>query len=171
MEQNPQILHISYRENPSDSEYRWLKVNIVFRVFDEHEKIRCDLDSSDYVKTYLYEVENPEKITLHFAHTEMEWLETEGKGDLLQLKAFVTDPEHDISHLKRGGWQINPHQFLRKIEKFNVYRYNDYIEDNPVTRGALELLENLKENGSNGSRFVSFSTLIRSLMALDLFWD
>lgn len=170
MEQNPQILHLSYRESPSDSEYKWLKVNVVFRVFDEYEKGNCDADASDWTRTYLWEVEDPETIHLHFVNTKMEWSEADEKG-LTTLRDFVTDPQYDISHLKRSGWQTNFDQLLTKIEKFDVYRYYDYVEDNPVTRGALKLLEELKENGSNGSRFVPFSTLIRSLRVLHFFWD
>jgi len=170
MEQNPQILHLSYRESSSDSEYKWLKVNIVFKVFDEHERFSCDAEASEYTKTYLWEVEDPEVIHLHFLNTKMEWSEADEKG-LTTLKDFVTDPQYDIAHLKRSGWQSNFDQLLTKIEKFDVYRYHDYVEDNPATRGALKLLEELKENGSNGSRFVPFSTLTRSLRALHLFWD
>ena len=170
MEQNPQILHLSYRESPSDSEYKWLKVNVVFRVFDEHDRMRCDAEASDWTKTYLWEVGDPEAIRLHFVNTKMEWTET-GKEGPARLKGFVTDPQYDISRLKRSGWQTNFDQFLTKIEKFDAYRYYDYVEDNSVTRGALNLLEELKENGTNGSRFVTFSTLIRSLRVLNLFWD
>lgn len=170
MEKNPQILHLSYRESSSDSEYKWLKVNIVFKVFDEHERYSCDAEASDWTKTYLWEVEDPEAIHLHFSHTKMEWTET-SEGRLSRLKDFVTDPKYDISHLKRSGWQTNFDQLLTKVEKFDVYRYYDYVEDNPVTRGALKVLEELKENGTNGSRFVAFSTLIRSLRVLHLFWD
>jgi hypothetical protein len=170
MEQDLQILHLSYRESSSDSEYKWLKVNIVFRLFDEHEKFSCDAEASEYTKTYLWEVEDPEAIHLHFLNTKMEWSEANEKG-LTMLKDFVTEPEYDISHLKRRGWQTNFDQLLLKIEKFDVYRYHDYVEDNSVTRGALKLLEELKENGSNGSRFVPFSTLTRSIRALHLFWD
>jgi hypothetical protein len=170
MEQNPQILHLSYRESPSDSEYKWLKVNIVFRVFDEHDRMRCDADASDWTKTYLWEVENPEAIHLHFLHTKMKWLEPDEEGNS-QLGEFVTNPKYDISHLKRSGWQTNFEQLLTKTKKFDAYRYHEYVEDNLVTRGALKLLEELKENGSNGSRFVPFSTLIRSLRVLNLFWD
>ncbi len=170
MEQDLQILHLSYRESSSDSDYKWLKVNIVFRLFEEHEKFSCDAEASEYTKTYLWEVEDPEVIHLHFLNTKMEWSEADGKG-LTTLKDFVTEPEYDISHLKRSGWQTNFDQLLLKIEKFDVYRYHDYVEDNPVTRGALKLLEELKENGSNDSRFAPFSTFIRSIRALHLFWD
>ena len=170
MEQKPQILHLSYRESGSDSEYKWLRVNVVFKVFDEHEKIRCDAEASDWIKTSLWEVDNPEKITLHFSHTDIKWSTGDGKK-YSTLKEWITDPEYDISNTKRMGWQTNFDQFLTKIEKFDVYRYHDYVEDNPATRGALQMLEDLKQDGKNTSRFVDFSLLIRSLKVLNTFWD
>ena len=171
MEKNPQILHLSYRESSSNSEYKWLKVNVVFRVFDEYEKGNCDADASDWTKTYLWEVEDPEVIHLHFANTKMEWTEA-SKGSLSRLKDFVTDPQYDISHLKRSGWQSNFDQLLTKVKKFeNTYRYHEYVEDNPATRGALAILEDIKSNKKSRSRFVLFSSLIRSLRVLNTFWD
>lgn len=170
MEQDPQILHLSYRECRPDSEYKWLKVNVVFRVFDEHDINVCDGEASEHTKTYLWEVDDPEKIHLHFAHTRMLWSEGDENG-FSRLTEWVTEPEHDISDTKREGWQSNFNRLLIKIEKFNVYRYYDYVEDNPVTRGALQLLEDLKRDGKNGSRFVPSSTLLRSLRVLNIFWD
>lgn len=168
--QDPQILHLSYRENREDAEYRWLRVNIVFRVFDEHDRAVCDAESSEWTRTYLWEVDEPEKITLHFANTRIKWSEPDENGNSA-LEKWITEPEYDISHTKREGWQSNFDSLLRKVEKFDVYRYSDYVEDNPATRGALAMLENLKEDGTTTSRFVPFSTLIRCLRVLNVFWD
>lgn len=170
MEQDPQILHLSYRESTSDSEYKWLRVNIVFKVLDEHDKIVCDAESSEWTKTSLWEVEDPEKIYLHFLNTRMKWSEPDENGTTT-LEKWITEPEYDISDKKRNGWESNFDQLLTKIDKFDVYRYHDYVEDNPATRGALKMLEDLKQEGKNTSRFVDFSMLIRSLRVLNTFWD
>ena len=170
MDHDIEILHLSYRESSPYNDYRWLRVNVVFRVYDKHDIIVCDSESSEYTKTSLWEVEDPEKIRLHFTHTRMEWSEVDENG-LSKLTEWITDPEYDISDTKREGWQSNLDQLLIKIDKFNAYRYHDFVEDNPVTRGALQMLEDLKRDGKNGSRFVPFSTLIRSLRVLNTFWD
>ena len=171
-EKDPRILHLSYREGSSDGDenYKWLKVNIVFKVFDEHDIGLCDGEAAPWTKTYLYEVDDPEKITLHFAHTRIKWSKPNKEGNST-LQDWITDPQYDISDKKREGWQTNFCQLLTKIEKFNAYRYHDYVEDNPATRGALAMLEELKNQKANSSRFVPSSTLIRSLRTLDSYWD
>lgn len=170
MEQNPEILHLSYRSNGEDSEYKWLRVNVVFRVFEEHDRITCDVESSEWMRSTLWEIDDPEKIDLHFMHTKMKWVKA-GETGLSRLERWVTDPEYDISSTKRTGWQSNPSRLLTKLEKFDVYRYSDYVEDNPVTRGAISILEELRTGCYDKSRFVAFSALIRSLRVLNTFWD
>lgn len=170
MEQNPEILHLSYRESGPDSEYKWLRVNVVFKVFDEHDRITCDCESSEYTATSLWEVEDPEAINLHFMHTRMKWSKPDKSGGS-RLEKWVTDPAYDISDRRRTGWQSNFDQFITKVEKFDAYRYSDYVEDNPATRGALSILEQLKTGDYDQSRFVPFSALIRSLRVLNTFWD
>lgn len=169
-EKDPQILHLSHRKGSSDPDYKWFKVNIVFRVFDEYHISQCDNEAAEWTKSYLYEVDDPEKITLHFSHTRIKWSKPDKNGTTT-LTDWITDPKYDISDKKRDGWQTNFCQLLTKIEKFNVYRYYDFVEDNPATRGALAMLEELKTQKTNDSRFVPFSTLMRSLRTLDAFWD
>lgn len=166
------ILHLSYRESDPDSEYKWLKVNIVFKVTDELNGQLCDNYSSAWTKTFIWEVDDPARIDQYFLHTRMEWEDDDDleKGHK-KLAGFRTDPQYDISYTKKHGWSINNFEFLKKIEKFNVYRFHDYIEDNSITRSALLMLEGLKNGEDTGSRFVSFSTLTRCLMVLHLFWD
>ena len=170
MEQIPKILHLSARESSSKSEFKWLKVNIVFKVFEEHDIATCDSESSEYVTQTLWEVDDPEMITNHFMHTRIKWSEADEKG-YKWIEDWITDPKYDISSKKRKGWQSNPRQMLTKIDKFNVYRYHDYVEDNSITRGALALLEQIKDGHDSSSRFAIFSTLIRCIRVLDTFWD
>lgn len=170
MEKPPQILHLSYREAPPGHDYKWLKVNIVFRVFEEHDKSSCEASSSPWAFTSIFDVESPEQIDEYYANGTMVFSDHEpGKGSF--LKRFEVPAEYDISDKKSTGWAMNPNELLIRIEKFDVYRYYQYIEDNAATRGALSLLENLKQTSTTTSRFVCFSTLIRSLKVLDTFWD
>lgn len=167
---DPEILHLSYKESPPDSEYKWLRVHVVIRVYDEYDLIVCDGYSEEWSKSYLYEVDDPEEIDLHFLHCKHKFEPIEG-SDLSKLVTIVTDPKYDISNKKRSGWSLNPFSFLKKARKPGVYFYTEYVEDNPVTRGALQLLEELKDKKENTSRFVPFSTISRSLLALNTFWD
>jgi hypothetical protein len=169
-EKSFEILHISSRESSADSEYSWLRVNLVFRVTDDHDILACKARSEEWSKTTIYEVEDPEQIHNHFLHTQHKFEKIPG-SDLSKLISFSTDPEYDISDRKRSGWAFNSFYVLQYIDKFDVFVYRDYVEDNSVTRAALSMLEDLKETGTSTSRFVPFSTLTRCIDTLNNFWD
>jgi hypothetical protein len=169
-EKSPEILHISYRESCPDNEYKWLYVVVTFKVFDEFDSNLCDGYCSEYQRNILYEVEDVKDIHRHYLSTEFKFKNIKD-SEMTELVSVQTDPEHDISQKIKRGWTNNPFQILNKAKKPGVYFYRGYVEDNAVTRGALQLLQELKNKGSNNSRFVSLSTINRSLMALDTFWD
>ena len=170
MENHPQILHLSARESRPDNEYRWLYVNIVFRVTDEHDTIACQGRADEWVKTLIYEVDDPSEIDNHYLNTKHSFEEIPGTS-LSKLVSACTDPEYDISSKMRSGLSMNHHNTLRYIEKFNVFVFRDYVEDNFVTRAALSMLEDVKNGKQTTSRFVPFSTFIRCVDTLHTFWD
>jgi hypothetical protein len=170
MEHYPQILHLSYRESKPDSEYKWLYVNLVFRVTDEFDIIACKGKAEEWSKTTLYEVEDAEKIHNHYLHTRMKFEDVENSEHKV-LRSFITEPEFDISDRKRTGLALNPFYVLQYIEKFDVFTYKEYVEDNFVTRAALSMLTDLEGGKPTNSRFVPFSTLTRCIDTLNTFWD
>jgi hypothetical protein len=171
MEQDgSKILHLSYRESAFDNEYKWLYVNLVFKVTDEYDIIVCNSRAEEWSKTAIYEVEDTKQIDEHFLHIKHTFKKIEG-SDLSELVSVCTDPKYDISDKQRRGFALNSFHILNYIEKFDVFVYKDYVEDNPVTRAALSMLEGLKNGESPGSRFVSFSTFIRCIDTLNTFWD
>ncbi|MEY2973072.1 MAG: hypothetical protein RI886_849 [Pseudomonadota bacterium] len=170
MENNPQILHLSYRESEPDNDYKWLYVNLVFKVTDEFDIIACKGRAEEWTKTILYEVEDAEEIHNHFLHTRYKFNKIEN-SELSELSSYTTEPEFDISNKKRSGLALNPHHILQYIEKFDVFVFREYVEDNFITRAALSMLKDLEENKKTGSRFVPFSTFIRCVDTLNVFWD
>lgn len=171
----PKILHLSYRPSPSQSEHKWLNVNVVVEVFDQHDIARCESLSSEWIRSTLYEVEDTEKIHLHFLNTEFKFKSDETMGGLSVLTETYTDPEYDISDKIRRGWTYND-MILTKAKKPNIYFLRDFVEDNEVTRAALKMLKDIKEDGENAcnsstSRFVLFSCISRCLKTLSTFWD
>ncbi|MGA1048317.1 MAG: hypothetical protein ACO3UU_09915 [Minisyncoccia bacterium] len=153
MNDDPEILHISAREAPKDSEYRWLEVNIVFKVYAEDDTAVCEGYSDEWSHSRIYEVESPKQIDEYYLNTFN-----------IDLLSIGSDKE-------RKGWSYNHFCFLQRTKKPGVYRYREFVEDNAVTRAALQLLQELKDKGENTSRFVPFSTLSRSLLVLNTFWD
>jgi hypothetical protein len=170
MEHYPQILHLSYRESKPENENRWLYVNLVFRVTEEFDIIACKGRCEEWSKNVIYEVEDKEQIHSHFLNTRLDFKPVEGSS-LSRLESYSTDPKFDISDKKRVGLSLNPFYTLEHLEKFNVFVYRDYVEDNFVTRAALSMLSELKEGRGGGTRFVPFSTLTRCIDTLNTFWD
>jgi hypothetical protein len=170
MNDDPEILHISAREAPKDSEYRWLEVNIVFKVYAEDDTAVCEGYSDEWSRSRIYEVESPKQIDEYYLNTTHKFEEIEGT-ELSKLVSVCTDPKYDISDKERKGWSYNHFCILQRTKKPGVYRYREFVEDNAVTRAALQLLQELKDKGENTSRFVPFSTLSRSLLVLNTFWD
>ena len=170
MENDPKILHLSFRESDPDNEYRWLYVNIVFKVFAEEDIAVCNNYSDRWVKNTLFEVESSEEVDLHYQHTTYKFIPLSESSQLSTMESF-TDPEYDILDKKRTGWSYNFDEFLSKAKKPNTYFYREYVEDNVVTRAALHLLQEMKDGKESGSRFVPFSALHRSLKVLNTFWD
>jgi hypothetical protein len=167
---DPEILHLSFRESDPDNECPWLYVNVVFRVFEEHDIMSCKTHSEDWVRSVLFEVDDPKAIDLYYLNTKFKFEPIEN-SELSRLDRFIVDPEYDISHLKRSGWESNPYNFLQYKEKFDVFVFREYVEDNEITRSALKILNDLKQGEKVSKRFVAFSTLIRTLSTLNTFWD
>lgn len=165
------ILHLSRRTNPSRSDSTpWILVNLVFRVFDEIDRETCVRMTEDWVKGTVYCVDNVEDIDRYY-HSMTRKFEPVPGSDFVRM---VSTPckEFDISDRKYTGWTYNFDNYLKYVKKFDVFIYKDYVEDNPVTRAALAMLDELKNGEESGSsRFVPFSTLTRNIRVLNTFWD
>ena len=68
---------------------------------------------------------------------------------------------------------MNDDNFLIYLDKFNVYRFHEIIEDNRITRAILRELYAMHTDGDyqSSSRFVPISRLTRCLKVLSVFWD
>jgi hypothetical protein len=169
-EKAPEILHISCRESDPDNQHRWLYVIVTFKAYTKLDINLCDGYCSEFQRNLLYEVESVDDIHQYYLNTKFNFKASKN-SDLSTIVSTQIDPKYDISEKIRRGWTNNPFHILNKAKKPGVYFYRGYVEDNAVTRGALQLLEELKDNKKNNSRFVLSSTLLRSLMTLDIFWD
>ena len=170
MEKDPLILHLSCRESKPDKEIRWLYVNLVFRAFEELDIVVCKNRSEEWSQSYLFEVEDAEEINNHYLNTRFVF-EDEEDVDWAEMSQMVVDPKFDISEKKRHGFALNPYHTLSYVEKFDVFVFREFVEDNVVTRAALSMLEDLRAGKKPGSRFLAFSTLMRCINTLDNFWD
>jgi hypothetical protein len=161
---NIDILHFSYRirgiySKSSDTSME-ARVNIVFKVLDDNDsflKKRCQYESLEIqeIKTlssiedyqnYLNDLEKVDNIC--------EWINENNTFD----KVFKT------------SYKINDIPLLTYIPKFDIYRFHEWIDWTPSTRGIIKEIESLR-SGDNWSSVTDGFQFLRCLRALDIFWS
>jgi hypothetical protein len=55
-------------------------------------------------------------------------------------------------------------------EKFDVFRFHEYVQHNPATTGILNFIDELKEGKSYGIT-CGYNQFFGALKALEFFWD
>lgn len=148
-----EITHFSIHQGGDDG-LRWIDVNLVFKVDDEH-RMYVEGYCSDWVRGVIYQVDDVREITNFY--------ESESGGELLGRK----HPAY------RSGFMMNDYNFLVHLKKFDVYRFHEIVEDNRITRAAIRELAAMNGDGGNdiGGRFMAISRLTRCLATLNIFWD
>jgi hypothetical protein len=155
MDTPPKILEISVKrpKRPKYPEYKYFCLKVVFKVEEEGDIRTCDGYSSEYTHNVLYEVKDPNDITLY----------------------WIGDKDDDFKGKIRRGLSLNPYCFLKKEKnRPGVYVFKEYIDDNPITRAAIKLLKAIKKDPTSAtstSRCIPTSVLLRTLITLDTFWD
>jgi hypothetical protein len=69
------------------------------------------------------------------------------------------------------GYTDNYSSFLTYIEKFDVFRFHEYIQYNPATVGILEFIDELKEGKSKYGICCDYNQFHSCLKSLEFFWD
>lgn len=139
----------------------YIYLNVVFKVYDKDYKRKIDSLSQEYVRSSVWVVNDPKEIEQYYDNIIFDRIPENGwyKSRSLFKKKTVS------------GWSINDFKCLTYIPKFDVYRFREYVENNKITRAAIETLESLKLGEENSARFVDVATLTRCIRALDIFWD
>jgi hypothetical protein len=76
----------------------------------------------------------------------------------------------DRESLFVSGFTDNYSSFLSYNEKFDVFRFHEYVQHNPATTGILQFIEELKEGKSYGI-CCDWNQLYCCLKSLEYFWD
>jgi hypothetical protein len=58
---------------------------------------------------------------------------------------------------------------LNYIEKFDVFRFYEFFEINPATKGIIEYIEDLKKMENTDPYYAG--QFLRALKSLELWWD
>ena len=174
-----EILHFSYRHWGSYHEQGCYKVNLVFRV--------CDISGNSYTKQkFLTECEEWRKteivqdLDLQRKYSDglrminkktgkdlFEELE-EGKKEITELD-FINLNSIERKDVFIKGYEENWNTMFQYIEKFDVFRFYEYFEINPATKGIIKYIEKLREI-YNPDEYLA-DQLFRALKSLELWWD
>lgn len=137
--------------------------NIVFKCNGNNARNLAERESAEYRKVHV--AESVEKIENYFDQLELvfhEKSEIEGLGKI----EFKGIPREEVF---KEMWMHEPNQLVSYIEKFDVYRYYQYIEWNQATMGLIQEIENIR-NGTSRSMVADYHHFFNILKAIDLFW-
>jgi hypothetical protein len=159
-----QIVHFNYRFTKGNNP-RFFYVNLILKPHEEWFKEWCKFCTEEHRKINYYEdIAEYEKYTeglqWGWDFTEEEW------GDEKScLRSTYPDP-------CKYGYIRNYYQKMIYIEKFDVYRFTEYFTNNPITRGAVDIILDLQHNNEPYYSYGSWENeLSRAIETLNLHWD
>jgi len=181
-----EILHFSYRKCNSFDEQGCYKINIVFRVWNETENDfikekfleECkEWRKSEIITDLELEKKYSSGLKLINADTGRDLLDDnwkEEKEKYVDEKKLIPIEFINTNNIKREdvyikGYQENWNSMFQYIEKFDVFRFYEYFEINPITEGIIEYIKKLKMMDNKDTYYAE--QLFRSIKSLELWWD
>lgn len=83
------------------------------------------------------------------------------------IPIYIHNP--NMEDPKVWAWRYRDAEF-EYLEKFNVFRYAQYVDNSPATQGIITALKNLKD-GCLKTRTTDAYNLLGLIRALDALWD
>lgn len=189
IEYNPsfEILHFSYRHWHSYHEQGCYNLNLVFRASDTDDeyystKQRFMYETEEWHKSEIVQdLELEQKyitgLRALYKKTGKDLLdgwkeEKENEGfdpdELVEID-IVNEEGIEREDVYIKGYQRNESMMLQYIEKFNVFRFYEFFEINPATKGIIEYIEELKTI-YNPDQYHA-GQLLRAIKSLENWWD
>lgn len=159
------IRHFSAREDSYKPSVKWYQVNIIIEAKDEHLHSVLKAKTEDWTQIeYCDSIEEGEK---YFKGLRLNF---EKETSELSKAIFSHDENMERGDVFKKGYKYNYGPYMTYIEKFDVFRYYDFIEKNGITEHALKYINALAQ-GKSDSRFAHWGQLNRCLETLFLWWD
>jgi len=176
------ILHFSYRKWNSYHETGCYNINLVFRVWDKTEndfiKGKFLHESKEWKETEIVQdldlfQQYSDGLRVINKNTGKDIFDTTEKDvnrkDKLIPLEFTNLNNIDRKDVYTKGFQENWNSMFQYIEKFDVFRFYEYFEINPITEGVIEYIEELKKMYNPSTYYAD--QLFRTLKSLELWWD
>jgi hypothetical protein len=183
-----EILHFSYRKRTASGEkfaekinlegepnefpdWNYYICNLVFRATGELKHL-CEEECKKWKETKF--CIDPEKYDEYLKGVEHDFEEIEGEtynGEPLYTWKTINNTGIDRSSLFVTGYTDNYSSFLSYNEKFDVFRFHEYLQVNPATDGLLKFIEELKEGKRNYGICCDYHQFFSAMKSLEYWWD
>jgi hypothetical protein len=182
-----EILHFSYRKWNSYHEQGCYNVNLIFRASDSDDeyyssKQRFMYETEEWHKSEIVQDLELEQKYIHGLKAKIKktgkdlfdgWREEKESEDfdpneLVEID-IVNEEGIDREDVYLKGYQRNESMMLQYIEKFNVFRFYEFFEINPATKGIIEYIEELRKL-NNPDQYHS-GQFLRAIKSLENWWD
>jgi hypothetical protein len=179
-----EILHFSYRKRTASGEkfakklnledgpdefpdWNYYICNLVFRATGELKDL-CMAETAKWKETKF--CIDPEKYDEYLKGVEHDFEEIEGKtynGEPLYEWKTINNTGIDRSSLFVTGYTDNYSSFMYYNEKFDVFRFHEYLQANPATDGLLKFIEELKEGKRHYGICCGYHQFFSAMKSLD----
>ena len=182
-----EILHFSYRKWNSYHEQGCYNLNLIFRASDIDDeyystKQRFMYETEEWHKSEIVQDIELEQKYIHGLKVKIKktgkdlfdgWREEKESEDFDSNKLveidIVNEEGIDREDVYIKGYQRNESMMLQYIEKFNVFRFYEFFEINPATKGIIEYIEELRKL-NNPDQYHS-GQFLRAIKSLENWWD
>lgn len=182
------ILHFSYREKWASGkkfaerinlegehdefpDWNYYICNLVFRATDEFREM-CLQDTAKWKETRVcIDIEKYDEYLNGVTHKFVQVEGTSYNGEPLYEWETINNSGIDKSGLFVTGYTDNYTSFLSYNEKFDVFRFHEYLQYNPATTGILKFIEELKEGDKKYGITCDYNQFYSCLKSLEYFWD
>ena len=167
-----EIIHLSFRKVKSEGRgINYYIGNIVFRMLYGEGKQMLERDMEEYesvrVATDLDLLKRYDN-SLEFKFGEIDEKTGTGKLDIVSTEGIKRE---DV-YIKAYHSNTRPlNKFLQYNEKFDCYQMREYFQDNPVVRGIIQYLQDMKDGKPNPTNTMYYHQLICTLENLCWWWD
>lgn len=145
--------------NETQDKSQYMEMTLEFEATDEYLINWCEENSKEYQRvSIIASCEDHEKY--------IDSLEVFYEDD--NTVRFESNPKFSEVYKKAYTYNTNP--YLKKTDKKNCYKFNEYIELTPTIEGAITEIKKLAGDSRTYSNFADISVLIRLIKTFDLHW-
>jgi hypothetical protein len=156
-------------------DWQYFNHNLIFRASGEFKEM-CLQDTKKWKEISI--CIDTEKYDEYITGTELDFGDKETREPLGEYNGepyyplnIINNSGIDRDSLFVKGYTDNYASFLTYIEKFDVFRFHEYLQYNPATVGILKFIDELKEGEKRYGICCDYNQFYACLKSLEFFWD